>query len=175
MAPAGIVEAIERMVEVLGPFLLALLLVGGPTACLVIYRLVSSRRARPWFSDVPDMYWRCLICNSMNRDADDACYRCRAARGVITLGSVTARAAAAPPAAAPPVAASTSAAADDRQPDRGTVGVPMMNEAGDVVGVPVMATPRPRRTTSSSAAEPGAKPADKAPTLRSSRRPAAKG
>jgi hypothetical protein len=58
------------------------------------------------------MYWRCLACNSMNRDADDACYRCRTTRGVIvdgqprivrtTLAAATASQAETPAASAPP-------------------------------------------------------------------------
>jgi hypothetical protein len=86
MDTSALVDALAEMWHGMGPYLIALILLAGPTTVLFLYRLVTTRRRVEGLSSGPDMYWRCLACNSMNRDADDACYRCRTTRGVIVDG-----------------------------------------------------------------------------------------
>jgi hypothetical protein len=184
----------------MGPYLIALILLAGPTTCLFLYRLVTTRRRVEGLPSGPDLYWRCLACNSMNRDADESCYRCRTTRGVIVDGQprivrTTLAAATIPPETKPAATETTpsrsqpapsSAAHPEPKPptpkDQPVVAVPASTgSGGGSVGIPVMDAPDdgvgvptmptiPRRRTPTWVGEGPAATPDERP-IRASRRP----
>jgi hypothetical protein len=59
------------------PIVIALALLAGPTAALIVYRLVSSARRTPVSTDVEaSPYWVCQDCRSINELRQSRCYSC---------------------------------------------------------------------------------------------------
>jgi len=173
MEPTGIIESIEQSLAEVPLFFVALALLTGPTVALIIYSLATSKRARRWITGRQELYWLCVACNSINRDSDKACYRCRMVRGTAVphVGESPSQR----PSPVPlPVSRPAPATAEALKADE-PVGVPVMDGSGEAVGVPVMdgsgeavgsparPEPRPTRVTRSRTADGPPTPATGAP------------
>jgi len=161
MEPTGIIESIGQSLAEVPLFFVALALLTGPTVALIIYSLATSKRARRWITGRQELYWLCVACNSINRDSDKACYRCRMVRGTAVphVGESPSQR----PSPVPlPVSRPAPATAEARKADE-PVGVPVMDGSGEAVGAPARPEPRPTRVTRSRSPDGPPTPATGAP------------
>lgn len=77
----GLFEAILRGLEKLPYALIAVVLLGGPTAVWIIARLINPPdSATPDYMGPETMLWVCPSCRSLNEDRLEACYACHRLR-----------------------------------------------------------------------------------------------
>ncbi len=78
---SGIVESLQRGLTEIPPIAYALMLLGGPTAALIGYRLiVVARRATTSSGAEAAPFWVCQSCRSVNELRLSRCYRCAVGR-----------------------------------------------------------------------------------------------
>ena len=72
-----LVESLQRGLGEIPPVAIALLLLAGPTAVLIVYRLFSAARRLPMTAG-PEVapFWVCHDCRSVNELRLSRCYRC---------------------------------------------------------------------------------------------------
>lgn len=67
------------------PALVAMILLGGPTAAWLLYRFVVQPRARRYRGIDPSAMWICPSCRSVNAMQLARCYRCDAAQADVEV------------------------------------------------------------------------------------------
>jgi hypothetical protein len=79
--PNGLFEAILRGLERLPYALIAVVLLGGPTAVWIIARFINPPdSATPEYMGLETLLWVCPKCRSLNEDRLEACYACHRLR-----------------------------------------------------------------------------------------------
>jgi hypothetical protein len=79
--PNGLFDAILRGLERLPYALIAVVLLGGPTAVWLIARFISPPdAATPEYTGLEILLWVCPSCRSLNDDRLEACYACHRLR-----------------------------------------------------------------------------------------------
>jgi len=136
-------ESFQRGFGEIPPVAIALVLLAGPTAALIGYRLISAaRRLKPAAEVEVAPYWVCHDCRSINELRASRCYRCGLGRDATPEIEVIVEAPASAPATFAVPAGSPFAAVGGLA-DRGAAavtgpGVPVMAGASDWnTGVPV--------------------------------------
>ena len=86
--PTGLFEAILRGLERLPYALIAVVLLGGPTAVWIIARLINPPdSATPEYMGQETLLWVCPKCRSLNEDRLEACYACHRLRPAENAGT----------------------------------------------------------------------------------------
>jgi hypothetical protein len=86
--PNGLFEAILRGLERLPYALIAVVLLGGPTAVWIIARLINPPdSATPDYTGLETLLWVCPKCRSLNDDRLEACYACHRLRPAEDAGT----------------------------------------------------------------------------------------
>lgn len=78
---SSLIESLQSGLSSIPPVAIALVLLAGPTAALIVYRLISVTRripATPEAEIAP--FWVCHDCRSVNQLRVSRCYRCGAER-----------------------------------------------------------------------------------------------
>ena len=136
-------DSLRNGFEQIPPIVIALALLAGPTAALVVYRLVSASRRTPVSTEVEvSPYWVCQDCRSVNELRQTRCYSCGLSRDAIPEVEVIIDAPIARPTTFDVPAGSPFAALGGNADVRGAgstgPGVPVMADtAGWSTGVPV--------------------------------------
>ena len=74
-------ESLQSGFGQIPPIAIALALLAGPTAALIVYRMVSASRRAPVSTDVEaSPYWVCQDCRSVNALRLTRCYHCALSR-----------------------------------------------------------------------------------------------
>lgn len=125
-------DALQRGFSEIPPIAVALVLLAGPTAALIGYRMIGAARRMQTSPEVEaEPLWVCHDCRSVNEFRMARCYRCGMARESVAEIEVILDAPAArpstfeAPAGSPFAALGGTVEAHDRGP-----GVPVMDEAG---------------------------------------------
>jgi hypothetical protein len=86
--PTGLFEAILRGLERLPYALIAVVLLGGPTAVWIIARLINPPdSATAEYMGLETLLWVCPSCRSLNEDRLEACYACHRLRPAEDTGT----------------------------------------------------------------------------------------
>lgn len=80
----NLVESLQQGLAEIPPVIVALVLLAGPTAALIVYRLFSASRRLPLAAG-PEVapFWVCHHCRSVNELRLSRCYRCGANRDAV--------------------------------------------------------------------------------------------
>jgi hypothetical protein len=70
------IRTIEHVFSGLSPALVAVVLLGGPTALWLLYRFVVQPRTSRYVNGALDPFWVCENCRSANAFSRSNCYRC---------------------------------------------------------------------------------------------------
>lgn len=73
---SGFVESIQQGFGQIPPVAIALALLAGPTATLIVYRLIGVARRRQVPNETAAALWVCRDCRSVNQLRVSRCYRC---------------------------------------------------------------------------------------------------
>jgi len=79
----NLIESVLRSLGLMPPAILAIGMLAGPTAALVLYRFVAQPRTRRSAADGSDLLWICERCRSANEIRSSRCYRCAMERDEI--------------------------------------------------------------------------------------------
>ena len=74
------IESLRVGVGLIPPALVAMVLLGGPTAAWLLYRFVVQPRSTRFYGVDPSAMWICASCRSVNDLRLARCYRCDSAR-----------------------------------------------------------------------------------------------
>lgn len=73
---SGFVESIQQGFGQIPPVAIAIALLGGPTATLIVYRLIGVARRTQVPNETAAALWVCRDCRSVNQLRLSRCYRC---------------------------------------------------------------------------------------------------
>jgi hypothetical protein len=74
--PTELIDSVQRNVGLLPAAIGAILLLAGPTAAWIIYRMVAQPRSARPAAGSTDLMWVCEQCRSANEVRRGSCYRC---------------------------------------------------------------------------------------------------
>lgn len=81
--PTDAIDTLQRTLSLVPPTILAIVLLGGPTAVWLLYRFVVQPRTRRYATDGSELLWICERCRSANEVRSSRCYRCALERDEI--------------------------------------------------------------------------------------------